>query len=181
MSVKVDSDFDSDFYGDWYFAPHLQRAGYTVGIFGKHLNNANPTCPPPGVDKWLANGGGTYFSPTFSVASAGDAAHSTVRFGNCSYNGGSCYSTSVIGNASIAWALEVLAQPPETRKPFFAYVAVKAPHIQDGKGWPITLPAPWYSMNSSIFANLKAPRTPNWNASCPYVLRAMNPCYRATA
>jgi len=32
----------SPFYPKWYFAPHLQQAGYTVGIFGKHLNNANP-------------------------------------------------------------------------------------------------------------------------------------------
>ena len=28
----------------------------------------SPKCPPPGVDKWFANGGGNYFSPAFSVA-----------------------------------------------------------------------------------------------------------------
>lgn len=145
----------------------MQQAGYTVGIFGKHLNNDNPTCPPPGVDRWFANGGGNYYDPTFSWASAGTAA-SSVQFSNCTYNKGSCYSTSIIGNTSLAWVKEVLAQPESTRKPFFAYVAVKAPHIQDGAGWPITLPAPWYSMNdSSLFPGLQAPRTPNWNASCP--------------
>eukprot|EP00658_Telonema_sp_P-2_P005555 TRINITY_DN12080_c0_g1_i2.p1 TRINITY_DN12080_c0_g1~~TRINITY_DN12080_c0_g1_i2.p1 ORF type:complete len:289 (-),score=35.60 TRINITY_DN12080_c0_g1_i2:393-1259(-) len=45
-----------------------------------------------------------------------------------------------------------------------AYIAVKAPHIQDGPGWPVALPAPWYD---HAFPGLKAPRTPNWNASCP--------------
>ena len=34
------------------------------------LADANPMCPPPGVDKWFANGGGNYFSPAFSVARA---------------------------------------------------------------------------------------------------------------
>lgn len=70
MHVNVSAK-DSAFYDQYYFAPHLQQAGYTVGIFGKHLNNYNPACPPPGVDRWLANGGGNYFSPQFSWASAG--------------------------------------------------------------------------------------------------------------
>ena len=66
----------SPFYtAEWYFAPHLQRAGYSVGIFGKHLNDGytanNPACPPIGVDRWFANGGGTYFSPSFNNATAG--------------------------------------------------------------------------------------------------------------
>jgi len=153
----------SQFYDKIYFAPHLQRAGYTVGIFGKHLNNFNPTCPPPGVDRWFANGGGNYFNPEFSFASAGTES-TTAIFNNCSYNQGACYSTSVIANASINWLRELAAQPLHQRKPWMAYIAVKAPHIQDGPGWPITLPAPWYN---DTFKGLTAPRTPNWNASCP--------------
>lgn len=72
----------------------------------------------------------------------------------------------MIGNVSLAWMRDVVSQPEETRKPFFAYIAVKAPHIQDGPGWPVALPAPWYN-SSAIFPNLRAPRTPSWNASCP--------------
>lgn len=159
MSVAAGSTF----YNEWYFAPHLQQAGYTVGIFGKHLNSHNPVCPPPGVDMWLANGGGQYQNPSFSWASAGSKPD-TVKFNNCTY--GPCYSTSVIGNTSLAWVRSVLTEPKTTRKPFFAYIALKAPHIEDGPGWPITEPAPWYNQ-SSIFPNIKAPRTPNWNASCP--------------
>ena len=137
------------FYDDYYFGTHLQQAGYTVGIFGKHLNNGNPKCPPPGIDRWMGNGGGNYHNPSFSVASAGDedGGH-TESWKNCSYGaaswGSDCYSTSVIGNASIAWMDEVGKMAPAVQKPFFAYVAVKAPHIQDGAGWPVTISAPWY-------------------------------------
>jgi N-acetylglucosamine-6-sulfatase len=157
----------SNFYGDQYFAPYLQKAGYTVGIFGKHLNNGytpnNPMCPPAGVDKWFANGGGSYYNPEFNAASAGGTA-APANFKNCSASGGGCYSTSVIGNHSIAWIKSVIggAKP---RKPYFAYIAPKAPHIEDGPGWPVAMPAPWYN-NSLLFGHLKAPRTPNWNQSC---------------
>lgn len=166
MHINVTGDLDHPFYSEYYYAPHLQQAGYTVGMFGKQLNARNPKCPPPGVDRWFANGGGNYFSPTFDFASAGTAA-TNVAFTNCTYNNGSCYSTSVIGNASIAWMKEVIAQPEESRKPFFAYIAVKAPHIQDGPGWPVALPAPWYDSDDFLPDTVSAPRTPNWNASCP--------------
>ena len=66
----------------------------------------------------------------------------SATFSNCSYNDGHCYSTSVIANQSVTWLKELQAEGAAA-KPFFAYVAVKAPHIQDGAGWPVTLPAPW--------------------------------------
>lgn len=86
-----------------------------------------------------------------------------MTYNNCSYNGGECYSTSVIANASIDWINELSHVPPAQRKPFFAYIAVKAPHIQDGPGWPVALEAPWYQ---HTFPGVRAPRTPNWNMSC---------------
>lgn len=176
MHVDVQSSLTHPFWAEYHYASHLQQAGYTVGVFGKVLNGGNPTCPPPGVDRWFANGGGDYFSPSFSYASAGTDP-SSVHFTNCSYNDGACYSTSVIGNASIAWMRDVLAAPEDQRKPFFAYVAVKAPHIQDGPGWPIAHAAPWYN-RSDLFPGIQAPRTPNWNASCPdhhYLIRSQPP------
>jgi len=116
----------------FFFFP---QAGYTVGVFGKHLNNMNPNCPPPGVDRWLVNNGGNYLNPTFQYASAG-VKPSMANFNNCT--GMACYSTSVIGNATISWIKAHLAQKDSTldqgtqeeSKPFMAYVAVKAPHIQ---------------------------------------------------
>ena len=172
MFIDIESDgVGGRFYDDYYFAPHLQQAGYTVGIFGKHMNNGNPKCPPPGVDRWMANGGGNYRAPAFSVASAGDhdGGHSE-SWANCSYTNApgwnnDCYSTSVIGNTSIAWIDAVQATEAADRKPFFAYIAVKAPHIEDGPGWPVSVPAPWYE--DAFSPTLRAPRTSNWNVTYP--------------
>ena len=141
-----------------YFASSFASLGYTVGVFGKHLNNGNPMKAPPGVDRWLVNNGGAYLNPQFSFASQGTPGVS-VTFDNCS---GPCYSTAIIGNATLDWirAVRRTAAAP----PFFAYVAVKAPHIQDGPGWPLAIPAPWHDANRS-FNGVHAPRTPNWNSS----------------
>jgi N-acetylglucosamine-6-sulfatase len=161
MHINVTNHPKDPFYSELYFASHLQSAGYTIGVFGKHLNTANMVCPPPGVDSWFINGGGDYFSPTFTVANAGDATARAETWNNCTYGeAGACYSTSVIGNVSVAWTRRVLA---EGTAPLFAYIAVKAPHIQDGPGWPTALAAPWHA---SSFASVSAPRTPNWNRSC---------------
>lgn len=162
MHVKT-SDF---FTSEKFFAPYFQNLGYTVGVFGKVLNNANPSTNPPGVDRWMANGGGNYYSPSFSV---GWEQGKNVKFDNCTdvRADGACYSTSVIGNTSLAWIRDHLASgdgAADETKPFFAYIAVKAPHIQDGPGWPITLEAPWYN-NTFSTTTTPAPRTPNWNAT----------------
>jgi arylsulfatase A-like enzyme len=61
----------SKVYDEGYFAPSFAALGYTVGVFGKHLNNDNPRAAPPGVGRWLVNGGGAYLDPSFSYASAG--------------------------------------------------------------------------------------------------------------
>jgi hypothetical protein len=150
----------SKVYDDGYFAPAFANQGYTVGVFGKHLNNGNPARAPSGVDRWLVNGGGNYLNPSFSFASGGTPG-SHVTFDNCT--GAPCYSTSVIGNATLDWirAVRLSSRP----KPFFAYVAVKAPHIQDGPGWPVAIPAPWHG--TERFQGTVAPRTPNWNVTCP--------------
>ena len=49
------------------FAKYLQGAGYTVGMFGKYLNNV-PKFVPAGFDAWMANGGGNYIAPAFSTS-----------------------------------------------------------------------------------------------------------------
>ena len=38
MGVDVAADNSTAFYADYYFAPYFHDAGYTVGVFGKHLN-----------------------------------------------------------------------------------------------------------------------------------------------
>lgn len=140
-----------------------------MGLFGKYLNSDVPLCPPVGIDlgSWLANDGGDYLvsrpralfkhdvlifqvpqNPTFNVD--GQAVTFNHSFGS--------YSTSVIGNISAQW----IKQKAAADRPFFAYIATKAPHIQDGDDWPITIPAPWYN---KTFPGIAPPRTPNYNFS----------------
>ena len=64
------------------------------------------------------------------------------------------YTTSVMGNASVAWIKSVLDKG-KTHPPFFAWIGPHAPHL------PST-PAPWY-LDHPI-GNLKAP-----TADPPYV------------
>ena len=149
--MHVDSQ-NPKFYAEWHVATHFRDLGYSVGYFGKHLNNDNPLAAPPGVDRWVANGGGTYLDPSFAVDGV------EVAFDDCT--GGPCYSTSIIGNKTVDWLRGDFA------KPFLAVAAVKAPHVEDGPGWPVAVPAPWYN-SSALFAGERPPRTPNWNASCP--------------
>jgi hypothetical protein len=40
----------------------------------------------------------------------------------------------VIANRSLEWLAELHSQPKASRKPYFAYIAVKAPHIQVNLG-----------------------------------------------
>lgn len=135
VNVSVDTT-QSLFYNTpenngWYFAPHFKALNYTVGIFGKHLNSDNPISAPHGVDRWFVNGGGDYMNPSFSVANVKESG-ATVQFNNCSLSHttdshGSCYSTSVIGNQTMAWIRRhVTSSNKASMQPFFAYVAVKA-------------------------------------------------------
>ena len=180
MHVNVTDSSTNEFYATNYFAQYFQKQNYTVGLFGKHLNNANPTkFIPEGVDTMLINGGGQYINPDFTYGVRNsDNPPSNVHFNNCtSYD---CYTTSIVGNASLAWIQRHLSldnnennddqQRQETpssqkKKPFFSLISVKAPHLQDGEGFPISTPAPWYKDVDVI--EKYAPRTLNYNASCP--------------
>jgi len=142
-------------------ASYLVQAGYTVGYFGKHMNQC-PSKPPPGYDcdtcYWFANGGGRdsepggYINATFNDFSQWPQSLNGKYVANTSgeYAG---YTTSVIGNKSIEWVKQVA----KLDKPFFLTVASKAPHA------PFT-PAPWYETDTFV-DGLQAPRTPNYNVT----------------
>ena len=66
------------------------------------------------------------------------------------------YTTSIVGNKTMAWLRSVLAKGP-THPPFFAWVGPHAPHL------PST-PAPWYADHP--IGKIEAPRdTPYYNYS----------------
>ena len=169
MHIDVSDDMSHPFYDQDYFARHFRELNYTVGIFGKHLNVENPSFLPDGVDEMLINGGGTFMNPEFMVGNRNSLLESPrrVTFDNCTaVTGMPCYSTSVIGNASLAWIQRHTATKDKgdnTAKPFFALISLKAPHIEDGDGFPKAIPAPWYE-NATVPESI-APRTPNYNCS----------------
>ena len=103
------------------FAVRLQKRGYALGLFGKYLNSMpgnvlNTSEPggyvPTGWSAWFANGGGRYISPSFAthglMASAG-IADGAIQYNNAPAN----YSTSVIGNVSMAWIRHTVATDPQ--------------------------------------------------------------------
>jgi len=66
---------DEELVHDYSFVARLKDAGYTTGMFGKYLNFCPGNCTnecsgkpiPAAFDSWLANGGGDYYQPSFSV------------------------------------------------------------------------------------------------------------------
>jgi N-acetylglucosamine-6-sulfatase len=167
MHVNVSNDAAHPFYSRNYFAPyfsHNKTLQYNVGVFGKHLNSYNPSdFMLPGVDEMLINGGGMYLDPTFTFGRGNDESVQSIHFNTCTnFTGMPCYSTSVIGNVSLGW-IERHVKGPKKQQPFMTLISVKAPHILDGDGFPLSTPAPWYE-NTSI-SETTAPRTPNYNYS----------------
>ena len=141
---------DEDLVNNATFAKYLKEdAGYTVGMFGKYLNNV-PHYVPPGFDTWLANGGGDYLSPRFATYNVDGLPNGTWQ--GTAEN----YTTAVVGNVSIAWIREVVRDDP-TRS-FFAYIAPKSAHE------PFN-PAPWYLEHWDASWPRHEPRPVNWNCS----------------
>jgi N-acetylglucosamine-6-sulfatase len=127
-------------YEDDNVATHLMKdAGYRTGFFGKYLNNYSGTTKPLGWDDWFAFHQLTYYN--YDVNDNGTIRH----YGSSK----SDYSTDVL-NTQVKEFIDASAAQG---KPFFAYVAPKAPHS------PAT-PAP---RDQHTFDGLKAPRLPSFN------------------
>lgn len=144
MRMNTSQDFHDNNFGVF-----LKAAGYNTGWFGKYLNYpgivqyCNVSAQgyqPPGWDfvdmycndtygpSWWNNNGNVYYSPD--------------------------YTTSHMGNSSVAWLQKVLQQGGDT--PFFMTVAPHAPHE------PYT-PAPWY-VNATV-PDIPYPKLPWYNFS----------------
>lgn len=168
---------DTDQVNPYSYGQYLNRGGYTVAYFGKHLNNCQHT-PPAGFDcptcKWFANNGDTaaggegggYYGSAFNDFEGGEPVNTTVpqhpqagiyqANSTGEYAG---YSASIIANKTIEWIKKVTP----LGKPWMVTVGNRAPHQ------PFS-PSPWYkdgNVASAWIKNLTAPRTPDYNASCP--------------
>ena len=93
-----------------FFPEYLRAAGYTTAFFGKWHMGEDSDAPRKGFDYWAAfRGQGEYFDPVLNV-------NGERRV----YKG---YNTDVLTDLALDW----LKQPHE--KPFFMYLAYKAPHF----------------------------------------------------
>jgi len=153
-----------------------EKGEYHTGMFGKYMNMM-PNKLPVGWDAWMANGGGDYIAPQFQMYNVEglvpgmvpDKSAGTKCWGGKNHekdtnygcftgtNDPTNYSTSVIGNVSMAWIKKVVQEDPS--KPFFAYIAPKAAHE------PFN-PAPWYEGHWDDSWPKNEPRNnPAWNCS----------------
>ena len=128
----------------------LAAAGYTVGLFGKYLNNV-PDYTPAGFAAWMANGGGNYIDPTFHTSGLSEFAG--IHDGVWQAKGE--YTTAVVGNVSAKFIDHVVAR---NAGPFMAFIWPKAAHEP-------FIPAPWYLDAWDPAWPAAEPRTPNWNCS----------------
>ena len=123
-------------------ATRLNGAGYRTGLIGKYMNGYQGRGVPVGWDKWFArwnDGSGGYFD--YDVNDNGTIRH----YGSQD----SDYATDVLGRETRAF----IDSSVNAHKPFFAYVAPKAPHE------PAT-PAP---RDLHTYDGLRAARTPSYN------------------
>jgi N-acetylglucosamine-6-sulfatase len=127
-------------------ATSMHDAGYTTGLFGKYLNGyphtAGPAYVPPGWDQWSSSSkGNAYGEYDYTLNENGKQ----VDYGH----GPGDYGTSVYTRQT----RDFITRAVSTSTPFFAYLAVYAPHA------PST-PAP---QDIRAFPGLKAPRDPAYD------------------
>jgi len=124
----------------------LQAAGYRTMLAGKYLNGypngVAPTFIPPGWSEWYSPvKGNAYGQFNYTLNENGRL----VAYGHQPED----YGTDVYARKTV----DFIRRAANDAKPFFAYVAVYAPHS------PAT-PAP---RHAKLFPKAKAPRTPNFN------------------
>jgi N-acetylglucosamine-6-sulfatase len=127
-------------------ATAMHDAGYLTGLFGKYLNGypntVSPNYIPPGWDYWSSSTkGNAYGEFDYTLNQDG----TQVDYGSAPQD----YGTDVYSRQTS----DFIDQARAAGKPFFAYLAVYAPHQ------PAT-PAP---QDAQTFPGLEAPRDPAYN------------------
>lgn len=132
---------ESSTIGTW-----LQADGYRTALIGKYLNGypdtVKPTYVPPGWDEFdSASSGKPYSEFNYTLNQNGTLVHHGAAAAD--------YGTDVYVRNTQSF----ITRSVSAGKPFFAYLAVYAPHQ------PAT-PAP---RDAGLFPNARAPRTPAYN------------------
>jgi N-acetylglucosamine-6-sulfatase len=121
-------------------ATRLHDAGYRTGLFGKYLNGYADTTTyvPQKWDRWFATQG-AYFN--YDANDNGTIRHFGTNDGD--------YQTDVLSRKTNSFISNSAAQG----KPFFAYVAPKAPHLP-------AIPAP---RDAHDYDGIQGPRPPSFD------------------
>jgi arylsulfatase A-like enzyme len=127
-------------------ATAMHDAGYTTGLFGKYLNGypntASDSYIPPGWDQWSSSSKGKPYNEfDYTLNENGQQ----VDYGKAPED----YGTDVY----MRQTRDFISKAAQGSAPFFAYLAVYAPHE------PST-PAP---QDTKAFPGLQAPRDPSYN------------------
>jgi len=117
--------------------------GYTTGIFGKLLNamdtygcDGQETTAPHGLDRTFIMCNPAFANEKWAdYTTSGGSVYTTA--GGTTMETGVNYTTSLVGNMSLAWVKSIVEMGKD-HPPFFAYLGPHAPHL------PST-PAPWYA------------------------------------
>jgi N-acetylglucosamine-6-sulfatase len=128
------------FWEDSFIHRLRYKHGYATGVFGKLLNGmttygCNGDFDVPGLDRGYIMCNAAFFHETwadYTTDDSGKGTGSVHQTGNEPAN----YTTSLLGNASLAWIRSIVGQGKD-HPPFFAFMGPHAPHL------PST-PAPWY-------------------------------------
>ena len=128
------------FWEDSFIHRLRYKHGYATGVFGKLLNGmttygCNGDFDVPGLDRGYIMCNPAFFHETwadYTTDDSGKGTGSVHQTGNEPAN----YTTSLLGNASLAWIRSIVGQGKD-HPPFFAFMGPHAPHL------PST-PAPWY-------------------------------------
>jgi N-acetylglucosamine-6-sulfatase len=133
------------------YATFSKEAGYQTSYAGKYLNQYGYTQNvPPGWDNFFGLvGNSCYYNYTIIESNDVNGPSKTVFHGDD-------YKSDYLPDLLANHTLKVLRNFTTSQQPFLHVLAWPTAHA------PFT-PAPQYE---GAFESLKAPRTPNWNASC---------------
>jgi N-acetylglucosamine-6-sulfatase len=137
-------------------APWLERAGYRTGFFGKFLNHyglIGGINPAPGFDRWFAF---TQESTTYYDYNVSDDGHRR-SYGHARAD----YSTDVLTDEAGAFMRDSL----DGSRPFFAWLAYSAPHLNPMPSGPCAgnNPVPPDAATLRRFASVPLPHPPSFN------------------
>lgn len=158
MSMNTSRVYNPSFWDNSLVAT-LKRRGYATAVFGKMLNEMDTFgCAegftPPYLDRFLIMCNHNFFKERWADSSDPNRSDNESVAINQTGIAPSDYTTSQIGNASLAWIRSVIERGGESHPPFFVWLGPHAPHK------PST-PPQWYE-NHPI-GHLPLIKGPSWN------------------